>query len=284
MKAFYVMFVVFAVLLLGAPMASAQDSWPGCPWGNTYSPTEHGFIAECFWRPTDNGAAIKPAGLAKPAPAAIPVQGLPCLPWDDAYDPQTMLSRGPECVSQPADNSAASKTAGLAKLTPVEGVVSCGFNEQLDPLLDPQALACLSQSIPAAKAASKPAGLAAPAPAVIPEQGLPCLLWGNADDLMMMLSHGPECVGQPADNTAASKTAGLARLAPMEASAACGFSEQLDPLLDPQALACPSQSIPAAKAASKPAGLAAPAPAQIKFGPCGASGESPDPLTLACLR
>ncbi len=33
MKAFYVMFVVFAVLLLGAPIASAQDGWPGCPEG-----------------------------------------------------------------------------------------------------------------------------------------------------------------------------------------------------------------------------------------------------------
>ena len=38
MKAFYVMFVVFAVLLLGAPIASAQDGSPGCPWGAAYDP------------------------------------------------------------------------------------------------------------------------------------------------------------------------------------------------------------------------------------------------------
>ena len=98
MKAFYVMFVVFAVLLLGAPIASAQDGWPSCPWGNAYGPTEHGFIAECFWQPAANAAAPKPAGLAKPAP--------------------------------------------------VEQFVPCSFGEGIDPLLDPQALACLSQSFP----------------------------------------------------------------------------------------------------------------------------------------
>ena len=282
MKAFYVMFVVFAVLLLGAPLASAQDGWPGCPWGNTYSPTEHGFIAECFWRPTENGAAIKPAGLAK--------------------------------------------------LAPMEGFVSCGAGENLDLLLDPQALACLSQSIPAAKAASKPAGLAAPAPAVVPDQGWPGCPWGDAYNPMVHgfvsecdirpadnaaslktaglaklapavipeqgwpgcpwgygfnpMIHGDvlECLDRPTDNSASPKTAGLAKLAPVENIVPCGFSEQLDPLLDPLALACLSQPFPAAKAASKPAGLAAPAPAQVKFGPCGASGESPDPLTLACLR
>ncbi len=97
-------------------------------------------------------------------------QRLPCLPWGESYDPQTMLSHSPECVSQPADSSAAPKIAGLAKPAPVEQFVPCGFSEQLDPLLDPLALACLSQPFPAAKAASKPAGLAAPAPVAIPAQ------------------------------------------------------------------------------------------------------------------
>ena len=123
----------------------------------------------------------------------IPEQGLPCLPWGESYDPQTMLSHGPECVSQPADNSAASKTAGLAKLTPVEGVVSCGFNEQLDPLLDPQALACLSQSIPAAKAASKPCGAGGSGPSRDPGAGLAGLPWGDAYDPMTHAQpFGPE--------------------------------------------------------------------------------------------
>ena len=97
-------------------------------------------------------------------------QRLPCLPWGESYDPQTMLSHSPECVSQPADSSATPKIAGLAKPAPVEQFVPCGFSEQLDPLLDPLALACLSQPFPAAKAASKPAGLAAPAPVAIPAQ------------------------------------------------------------------------------------------------------------------
>jgi hypothetical protein len=331
MKAFYVMFVVFAVLLLGVPIASAQDGspscsggsaydltghgcvtgytngsaaaasiapkvaglaapaqaaqqsqgWSGCPWGDAYDPMVHGFIAECFWRPTDNAAALKSAGLA--APASIPEQDSPCVPWGDVYDPTMMLSHGPDCVSRPADNAAAPKTAGLAKLAPVEKFVPCGVGQNLDPLLDPQALACLSQPIPAAKAASKPAGLAAPAPAVIPEQGWSGCPWGATYDPMVQ-GYVPACFSRPTDNAAALKPAGLAKLTPVEGFVSCGAGENLDPLLDPLALACLSQPFPAAKAASKPAGLAAPAPAQVKFGPCGASGESPDPLTLACLR
>ena len=154
---------------------------------SSYDPTVQGFIAECFWRPTDNGAALKSAGLAKPAPAVISAQGLPCLPWGESYDPLTMLSHGPECVSQPADNSAAPKSAGLAKLAPVENFAPCGFSEQLDPLLDPQALACLSQPFPAAKAASKPAGLAAPASAQ--EQFVPCGFGERLDPLALTCQH-----------------------------------------------------------------------------------------------
>jgi len=235
MKAFYVMFVVFAVLLFAAPMASAQGGGPSCPGGSAYDLTGHGCVTGYL-----NGAAAtssiapKVAGLAAPAPVAIPEQGLPCLSWGDAYDPITMLSHGPECVSRPADNAAALKPAGLAKLAPVEAFAPCGFSEQLDPLLDPLALACLSQPVTAAKAASKPAGLAAPIQVVIPEQGCP---WGDAYDPM---AHGyvPACFSRPADNAAALKTAGLAKLAPVAAFAPCGFSEQLDPLLDPLALAC----------------------------------------------
>jgi hypothetical protein len=265
MKAFYVMFVVFAVLLLGAPLTSAQDGSPSCSGGSAYDLTGHG----CVTGYTNGSAAAassapKVAGLAAPAQAAQQNQGLPCLPWGDAYDPITMLSHGLECVSQPADNSAAPKSAGLAKLAPVENFAPCGFSEQLDPLLDPLALACLSQPFPAAKAASKPSGLAAPAPAMIPEQGLPCLPWGESYDPITMLSHGPECVSQPADNSAAPKTAGLAKLAPVENFVPCGFGERLDPL----ALACQRQTVTTAKAA--------PAPAQeISSSLCDA-GESPN--------
>ena len=270
-----------------APAVIPEQGWPGCPWGATYDPTVQGFIAECFWRPTDNGAAIKPAGLAAPAPAVIPEKSLSCLSWGDAWDPMTH-ALVQECLSWSADNLATSKTAGLAKLAPVEQFVPCSFGEGIDPLLDPLALACLSQPFPAAKAASKPAGLAAPAPAVVPEQVLSCQGWGDAAHNAwadaaynpMLYGYVPECVSRPADNAAALKSAGLAKLAPVEGFDPCGFSEQLDPLLDPLALACLSQPFPAAKAASKPAGLAAPAPTQQQFGPCGAGF---DPLTLACL-
>jgi hypothetical protein len=282
--------MLFALLLV-APIASAQEGWSGCPWGAAYDPMVQGYLPACFSRPADNAAALKPAGLVKPAPA-------------ESFDP-------------------------------------CGFSEQLDLLLDSQALACLSQPFPAAKAASKPAGLAAPAPVAIPMQGWSGCPWGTAYDPM---AHGfiAECFRRPTDNAAALKPAGLAKPAPAENFDPCGFSEQLDLLLDPLALACLSQPFPAARAASKPAGLAAPemtakqnqdgpgcapgyfyyivgpgdqgdcfpesiwtasatataaaskpagraapAPPQQQFGPCG-FGEwlDPllDPLALACLR
>ena len=139
-----------------------EQGWPGCPWGDTYNPSLHGFVSECDIRPTDNDAALKPAGLAKLAPAVILAQSWPGCPWGYDYDP---MAHGDiwECMSRPADNSAASKTAGLAKLAPVEEFAHAG-SVSYDPLA--QALpACLSQPFPAVKAASKPAGLAAPAPA-----------------------------------------------------------------------------------------------------------------------
>ena len=230
MKAFYVMFVVFAVLLLGAPMASAQDGSPSCPGGSAYDLTGHGCVAG-YTNGSAAAASIAPkvAGLAAPTQAAQQNQGWSGCPWGDAYDP---MAHGfiAECFWRPTDNAAAPKTAGLAKIAPVEQFVPCSFGEGIDPLLDPQALACLSQTFPAAKAASKPSGLAAPAPAVIPVQGLPCLPWGESYDPQLMLSHGPECVSQPVDNSAASKTAGLAKLAPERVSLHAG-SMSYDPML-----------------------------------------------------
>jgi hypothetical protein len=196
-------------------------------------------------------------------------------PWGAAYDPMAHVLA---CLSgATAPESSAPKTAGLAAPAPTrEQFVPCSVGEGLDPLLDPQALACLTQSVvPAAKAASKPAGLAAPAPAVDPKQSLPCLPWGDVyDPATMMLSYGPECVSRPAANSAAPKTAGLAKLTPVEEFVPCGSSESLDPLLNPLALACLSQPVAAAKAASKPAGLAA--PAQEISSPLCDAGESPN--------
>ena len=217
---------------LAAPAQVAQQNqgWPGCPWGDAYDPMAHGYVPACFIRPAANAAAPKAAGLAAPAPAVDPEQGLPCLPWGEVYDPMTMtLSSAPECLSRPADNAAAPKPTGLAKIAPVDEFVPCGYGERLDPL----ALACLSQPDTAAKAASKPAGLAAPAPVAIPEQGWPGCPWGAAYDPM---AHGyvPACFNRTADGAASPKTAGLAKTAPVEAFVPCGYGERLDPL----ALAC----------------------------------------------
>jgi hypothetical protein len=237
MKAFYVMFVVFAVLLFAAPMASAQDGGPSCPGGSAYDLTGHGCVTGYVnGSAATESSAAKAAGLAAPAQTEKQNQGWPGCPWGAAYDP---MAQGyvPACFNRPADNAASLKPAGLAKLAPAEAFVLCGAGEQLDPLLDPQALACLTQSVPAAKAASKPAGLAAPAPVAIPEQGWPGCPWGTAYDPMAQ-GYVPACFSQPTDNVAALKPAGLAKLAPVEAFVPCGLAEQLDPLLDPLALAC----------------------------------------------
>jgi hypothetical protein len=260
MKAFYVMFVVFAVLLFAAPMASAQAGGPSCPGGSAYDLTGHGCVTGYVNGPTAaKSIAAKAPGLAAPAQAEKQAQGLSGCPWGYDYDP---IAHGDiwECMSRPADNAASLKPAGLAKLAPAEVFVPCGAGEQLDPLLDPEALACLSGPVTAAKAASKPAGLAAPAAAVIPDQSWPGCPWGATYD---PTKHGfiAECFFRPADNAVALKPAGLAKLAPAEEFIPCGAGEQFDPLLDPQALACLSGPVTAAKAASKPAGLAQLAPA-----------------------
>ena len=171
MKAFYVMFVVFAVLLFAAPMASAQDSGPSCSGGSAYDLTGHGCVAGYVGgSAATESIATKAAGLAAPAQADKQAQGWPGCPWGYDYDP---IAHGDiwECMSRPADNAASLKPAGLAKLAPAEEFIPCGAGEQLDPLLDPQALACLSGPVTAAKAASKPAGLAAPAQVEKQDQG-----------------------------------------------------------------------------------------------------------------
>jgi len=151
MKAFKVMFVVFAMLLLAVPTVGAQESWAGCPWGAAYDPMVQGYVPACFSRPAGNAAALKPAGLAAPAPVVAPEQGSPCKVLESIYSAAYIA-----CVDANRGTSAALKPAGLAKLAPVEAFVPCGFGERLDPL----ALACLSQS--GASAAAKPAGLTAP--------------------------------------------------------------------------------------------------------------------------
>jgi hypothetical protein len=261
-------------------MASAQDSLPGCPWGAAYDPIVDGYVSACFNAPAaTESSAPKAAGLAASAQVeqhdptmdwisgqernanavalvVAPAQGLPCLYWGGGYDPMTGFVQ--DCLSRPA-NAAAPKPAGLAKLAPAPQAQfgPCGFGEHPDAIL----LACLTPSVPTVSAATKPAGLAAPAQVVqhdptmdwilgqernanavalvvAPAQGLPCLSWGGGYD--PMTGFVQECLSQPAANAAAAKPAGLAKPAP--------------------------------------------APAQQQLGPCGASGESPDPLLLVCLR
>ncbi len=64
----------------------------------------------------------------------------------------------------------------------------------------------------------------------------------------------------------------------------CPWGYGFNPMIHGDVLECLDRPAPATQTASKPAGLAAPAPAPVQFGPCGSSGESPDPLTLACPR
>jgi hypothetical protein len=283
--------MLFALLLV-APIASAQEGLPGCPWGYYYNPITHDYVLVCLNRSAaPESSAPKAAGLAAPAQAAQQNQGWPGCQWGAAYDP-TEHGFIAECFWQPADNAAAAKTAGLAKLAPAEKFDPCGFSEQLDPLLDPLALACLSQPDTAAKAASKPAGLAQPAPTLTAKQdqagqGCPS---GYAYNLIRRGYPG-ECL--PEANSAVSaapKSAGLAAPAQVEKQdqgwPGCPpgyFYHVVRPGYPGE---CFPEAISTVSAASKPAGLAAPAQAQEQFGPCGSSGESPDPLAwpLACLR
>ena len=83
--------------------------------------------------------------------------------------------------------------------------------------LSPLPLACLAQAISTVKAASKPAGLAAPAPAAEPGAGLPARPGAR---LTTPMTHGysQECLSQgQLAMRAAPKTAGLAKLAPVGA-------------------------------------------------------------------
>jgi hypothetical protein len=203
--------VLFALLLV-APIASAQDGSPNCPWGYAYNPMTHDYVLVCLSQPTDNAAALKPAGLAKPAPVE---QFVPCG-YGERLDPLAL-------ACQSLSTSAAEAEA---KPAPVEQFTPCGYGERLDPL----ALACLRQPIAAAKAAAKPAGLAAPAQAVIPEQGWPGCPWGYAYDLM---GHGSvtACLNGPAaPKSIAPKVAGLAAPA-LVLEQPCGAGEHFDALL-----------------------------------------------------
>ncbi len=232
MKAFYVMLVVSVVLLFAAPVASAQDSWLACPGGSAYDLTGHGCVTGYLNGPAaTEPIAPKAAGLAKLAPAVTPEQGLPCLSWGNTYDQMTH-DNIQECLSWPAANAAAPKPVGLAAPAPArEQFVPCSFGEGLDPLLDPLALACLTQSVPAANAASKPAGLAQPAPAPAREQFVPCSFGEGLDPLLDPLALACLTQSVPAAK-AASKPAGLAAPAPAQAQfGPCPAGESPDPLL-----------------------------------------------------
>jgi len=122
--------VLFALLLV-APIASAQGGLPCLPWGDVYDPATMMLSSapECLSRPADNAAALKPAGLAKPAPVE---QFVPCG-YGERLDPLALVCQRPASIVD-----AAAKPAGLAQPAPAEKFIPCGFGERLDPL----ALAC----------------------------------------------------------------------------------------------------------------------------------------------
>ena len=214
--------MLFALLLV-APIASAQEDLPGCPWGYYYNPITHDYVLVCVSQPADNAAALKPAGLAAPAPVVAPEQGSRCVSY-----------AGPNysvCVVASSGASAAAKSAGLA--APAQAT-------QQDPTMD-----WISSQERNANLAA--AGLAKVASAVDPKQGWSGCPWGAAYDPM---AHGfiAECFFRPADNVAALKPAGLAKLGPVEAFVPCGYGERLDPL----ALACLSQPADSESGLSNP--------------------------------
>jgi hypothetical protein len=131
MKARYLLMVAL-VLLLAAPVATAQDGWP-----TVCGQESRGHAPECFDKSAGDAAAPKPAGLAQPAPAGNPGQG--GWPTLCGYE-----SRGhvPECFDMPAVNTTSAKPAGLAQPDPVAPqklLPCCG------PCVDPSAVprACL---------------------------------------------------------------------------------------------------------------------------------------------
>jgi len=233
--------MLFALLLV-APIASAQEGLPGCPWGYYYNPITHDYVLVCVSQPADNAAALKPAGLAAPAPVVAPEQGSRCVSY-----------AGPNysvCVVASSDTSAAAKPAGLAAPAPAviseQGWPGCPWGDAYNPSVHGFVSECDIRPSDNS-AALKPAGLAKPAPAVIPEQGWSGCPWGAAYDPM---AHGfiAECFFRPADSSAALKPAGLAKIASVEKFDPCGYGERLDPL----ALACLNQPADSESGLSNP--------------------------------
>ena len=104
--------LVLIVLLFAAQAVSAQEGWPGCPWGYGFNPMIHGDVLECLNRPpATTVAASKRAGLAALAPAQE--RFVPCSfgeGVDPLLDPLALA-----CLTQPDTGAkAASKPAGLA--------------------------------------------------------------------------------------------------------------------------------------------------------------------------
>ena len=62
MKAFYVMFVVFAVLLLGAPSLRRKMAGRVARGAIPTDPTGHGFVAECYIGPPTMPPHSSPQG------------------------------------------------------------------------------------------------------------------------------------------------------------------------------------------------------------------------------
>lgn len=135
--------------------------------------------------------------------------------------------------------------------------------------------ACLSQPATAAEAAAKPAGLAQPAPASVPDQGWQSWWFdreGYAQDNLSRLAAA-----------AAPKPVGLAQparvSAPDQGWPGCPWGHAYDEVANGYVPACFTKPVAdaVAPAASKLVGLAQPAPALIaeqQFAPCGVNMAS----------
>ena len=110
----------------------------------------------------------------------------------------------------------------------------CPWGYSFDPMNHGYVVECFNRPASTLDAAAKPAGLAAPVPAVNPEQALPGCPWGYSFDPM---NHGyvVECFSRPASTLdAAAKPAGLAAPAPAvnpeQALPCLSWGEAYDPM------------------------------------------------------
>jgi hypothetical protein len=298
---------VMILTLIVVQGASAQDAWPGCPWGSAYDPMVNGYAPGCFTRPADTTyAAAKPAAQAESAttdwtdanayylPGYGPVatypntttaavaQNVPGCPMGSIYNPDM---RSQECLLPPfATTSVAAPPAAVAQSVSIV----CTDSGRDDTSM--HGMVCYTTPAKVTQAAPKVAGLASINPVAKPAAAT-CPYGDNYDPLLLGAVEG--CLNGPSVTAvqAAPKVAGLASINPVAkpAAATCPYGDNYDPLLLGAVEGCLNgPSVTMAQASPKVTGLAniEPVAAQKQKPECGPIGTLDlDPLAipLACL-